>query len=384
MRTIRTLAAAAGWAILAVLAPLPSSAQTGGVEITTPYPAVSVGPGGTVSFDLRVTAPTRERVNLVVTQRPRGWSATLRGGGFVIDGVFTQAGNPPDVRLDIDVPAEARSGRYRVTVRASSGSGSDTLELDLRVAGGVGGGVELTTEFPSLQGSSTDLFPFDLQLSNNTPQEARFSLETAGPEGWLIDARPSGQQQASTVTVAGGSTAAISVEVDPPDGVEAGDYVVGVRAVGGGTSAEVQLAIQITGNFLITLSTPDERLNADVTAGGSTDVELVVINDGTAPLTGVTLSGTPPTDWQVVFSPDTIDLLPPGETANVIARITPSGEALAGDYIVTLSASAPEVSDQVELRTTVKTSGLWGVVGILLIVAALAGLGWVFRRYGRR
>jgi uncharacterized membrane protein len=42
------------------------------------------------------------------------------------------------------------------------------------------------------------------------------------------------------------------------------------------------------------------------------------------------------------------------------------------------------VSEDVDLRTTVRTSGLWGFVGIALILAALGGLWWVFQRYGRR
>jgi uncharacterized membrane protein len=33
---------------------------------------------------------------------------------------------------------------------------------------------------------------------------------------------------------------------------------------------------------------------------------------------------------------------------------------------------------------TVETSPIWGVVGVLLIAAALGGMVLVFRRYGRR
>jgi uncharacterized membrane protein len=57
---------------------------------------------------------------------------------------------------------------------------------------------------------------------------------------------------------------------------------------------------------------------------------------------------------------------------------------VAGDYLVSMTAEVPEANSQVELRTTVKTSTLWGLVGILLIVAAVGGLMYVFRRFGRR
>ncbi len=37
-----------------------------------------------------------------------------------------------------------------------------------------------------------------------------------------------------------------------------------------------------------------------------------------------------------------------------------------------------------DIRTTVQTSPLWGFIGLALIVLVIVGLGWVFRRYGRR
>ena len=86
----------------------------------------------------------------------------------------------------------------------------------------------------------------------------------------------------------------------------------------------------------------------------------------------------------MTFEPEIIEQIAPGETAMVNARIVPSGEAVAGDYIVGVSAATPEVSGNVDLRVTVETSAAWGLVGVLLILAALGGLAWVFRRYGRR
>jgi uncharacterized membrane protein len=38
----------------------------------------------------------------------------------------------------------------------------------------------------------------------------------------------------------------------------------------------------------------------------------------------------------------------------------------------------------VDIRTTVQTSPLWGFIGLGLIALVIIGLGWVFRRYGRR
>lgn len=383
MRSIRVLATsvAAGAALAAVGAP--SAAQIG-ISITTPYPAVAVEPGETATFDLQVTAGGRERVDLAVTQKPKGWDATLRGGGFVIDGVFTDPDQAPQAQLEVDVPAEAKGGTYRVVVAASSSAGSDTLELDLRVAKVATGSLELTSQFPSLQGPSDATFTFDLEVTNNTPQETTFSLEALGPEGWQVTARPAGQEQASTLIVAGGQTGSLTVTADPPDDVVANTYPIQVGVSGGGRDATTELQVEITGNFAMTVTTPDERLNVDVVADRTTNIALLVVNDGTAPLVGVELAATPPTDWNVEFTPPVIDQIAPGATAQAVASITPAGNAVAGDYVVTIDARIPETTSQMELRTTVKTSGFWGFVGILLIAGALVGLAWVFRRYGRR
>jgi uncharacterized membrane protein len=383
MRWIRPLAIGA---VLALLAwPTPAAGQTAsGLHVTTPYPAVTVAPGESVTFDIDVAASAWERVDLQLAEVPTGWDAILRGGGFLIGGVFTDAEGTARVELEVRVPTSAEPGSHRIVVLGSSAVGADRLELDLRVSRVEVGGVSLTTDFPRLQGPAGATYRFDLQLSNDTPRDAVFDLRGAGPAGWQVTVKPAGQELATSVEVAAGSSTSLSVEVDPPDQTPAGVYPVVVRAAGGGAVAQAKLAVRIIGNYGLTLTTPDERLNADVAAGKPTEVPLVVVNDGTAPLREVDLSATSPTGWTTEFRPEQIPEIAPGDSARVVAIITPSKDAVAGDYIVTLRATAAETNDEIDLRTTVRTSAAWGLVGVALIVAAIAGLGLLFRRYGRR
>ncbi|MGZ8528129.1 MAG: NEW3 domain-containing protein, partial [Candidatus Limnocylindrales bacterium] len=64
--------------------------------------------------------------------------------------------------------------------------------------------------------------------------------------------------------------------------------------------------------------------------------------------------------------------------------ITPSDQAIAGDYVVSFSAAASEATTSQDIRVTVETSLTWAIVGIALIVLVFVGLGWVFQRFGRR
>lgn len=111
---------------------------------------------------------------------------------------------------------------------------------------------------------------------------------------------------------------------------------------------------------------------------------LIVENKGTGEVRGIELSSVPPTDWRVEFEPAVIDSLPGGEEVPVTAVFTPAEGALAGDYMVTLKARGDQDSASADFRVTVETSTMWGLVGVVIIVAALAALVLVFRRYGRR
>lgn len=386
MRTFRICAAFAVAAlILLPFSPTPTGAQQAAVQVKTPYPAVVVEAGKSVKFDLQIVTATPRRVDLSVVEIPEGWQATLRGGGFVIAGVFGDPESPPSVELDVRIPAEAQPGDHRVAVRGTAPGGSDTLNLTLRVSESAPGAVALTAEFPSFRGAANESFTFRLTLENNTPEETSFALAAEGPPGWAVEARPTVEARAATVMVEGGGTSDIEVSVDPPDDATAGEYPILVRATGpGDRRAETELTVEVTGSFQMRFTTSDERESRDVRAGRGSELELQIRNEGTTPLRQISLLATPPSGWEVTFSPETVDAVEPGQAQTVTARITPSGEAVAGDYRITFTASSNEGSESFELRATVQPSRFWIVVGLLLILGTIVVLRQVFQRYGRR
>jgi uncharacterized repeat protein (TIGR01451 family) len=357
-------------------------------EITTPYPAVAVAPGDSTTFPLVVRPDAPEQVTLAVEDVPEGWTATIRGGGFTVDAVYADPAEPPEVELEVEVPADAAAETTTLNVTAVAGGESASLPIQIRVSADAGTGATLETEVPALRGAASDTFDFDLTLNNDTAREARFTLEAVGGEGtedWTIDIYPSAEQQASNAVVEAGGTETITVHVDPPDTAAAGAYAIAARATAGEEQATAELGLEITGNYGMELTTADGRLNATAQAGGSSELRLRVTNTGSAPLTNLTFSATPPSGWEVTFAPESVpQLAPGGEPTEVVATINASGSAIAGDYQLTVNANSDNADQTIEVRTTVETSPVWGFVGIALIVAVGAGLVWVFRQYGRR
>ena len=96
------------------------------------------------------------------------------------------------------------------------------------------------------------------------------------------------------------------------------------------------------------------------------------------------LSATKPDGWDVNFQPATIDRLAAGGSAEVTMAIKPSGRAIPGDYMVQVTASNPQVSEQASVRATVGSPTTWGAVGLGIIALSLGGLYGVFRRFSRR
>ena len=98
------------------------------------------------------------------------------------------------------------------------------------------------------------------------------------------------------------------------------------------------------------------------------------------------MTATPPRNWTVEFDLETIPVIDAGASQAVVATITPPSNAVAGDYVLTVSADADEAgaSDEIDVRTTVETSPVGYLIGIAILIIAAVGLFFVFQRYGRR
>lgn len=374
-------------ALLTIASPLTAGAQeVSPITITSPYPGVVAEPGDTASFPLVVNAAEPRTVELAVTGLPTDWTATLRGGGQDIRRVTAtpdgQASN--SIELDVTVPLDAPDGAHAFAVEAHAGELTATLDLEVMVSAEAGGEVTLLPEFPALRGPSDATFSFTVEVTNQMAEEVQLELAASGPAGWRVDARPTAENQASTLTVESGATQRVTVEARPPVTVEAGDYEVVFQARGTGVDAEVPLAVRITGDVSLEISTPDQRLNASVTTGEPTVIPVLVVNTGTSPLNGVELRSTAPRNWEVGFEPEAISSLAAGEAVTVNATVTPATDALAGDYRVTFRASVDQAADSIEIRTTVEPSTVWGLIGVGVIALTLGGLAGVFHRFGRR
>src|SRR5487761_1538684 len=96
-------------------------------------PAVPVRPGETSNISLRLQnydmAP--ERLGLSVAGVPKGWTATLMGGGQPVAAAMPATNSSVSLELRLDVPKSAAIGTQTLTVAATGGQSN--LELPIAV-----------------------------------------------------------------------------------------------------------------------------------------------------------------------------------------------------------------------------------------------------------
>lgn len=363
----------------------PGVAADDGLEVTTPYPAVAVAPGSKVTFDLTVSSTRAGNVALAVDAVPTGWSASLHGGGFVVDGVTADPAKDATVRLDVSVPGEATAGTQTLSVNASISGARDVLPISIRVDAAAAGDISITTTTPTLSGPSTGSFPFALTLHNDTAQDVTVSATAAVTDhpDWQVKAEIAGQTQAASTVVTAGSTTSINVTATPPENAPAGSYSVHVEVKAGEQTIPGDFGVEVTGSYSMTFATPNDVLSAHGGAGSPTTQQFIITNTGTATLEAVAVTASAPTGWKVDFDQPTVNV-EVDKPVTVTATITPAGEAVAGDYVITFTAKNDQSTETSQVRFTVETSPLWALIGIGIIALILAGLFYVFRTYGRR
>lgn len=372
---------------------LPVSAAEEGIEMSTDYPGVTAKAGETVSFSLDFLSLDGEGydVSLSVVAIPEEWSGYFKGGSSEISKVHVSGSASAEdldglATFNLTVPDEAEEGVYEVELKADAGSGNtDTLELEVTINEEETGQSNFTSEYPEQQGVTGTTFSFDTTIVNNRGTNQSYSLAAQAPEGWQVTFTPSDDSSnVASMEVEAGSSKGLTVTVAPPANVEMGDYTIPCTAISADDKLSTELAISITGTYGLTLSTPSGLLSFDAYANKESSVTLSITNSGNVELNNLNLSSSVPTDWEVSFSESTIETLEPGATKEITATVKPAENSITGDYVTSISINNENVSSTADFRVSVKTSTTWGIVAVGIIVILVAGLGFVFKKYGRR
>ncbi|MEJ0012439.1 MAG: NEW3 domain-containing protein [Bauldia sp.] len=371
-------------------APLPpaSGPALQGLWLTTSFPLRVVRVGDPLNLDLtlqnRGLPPTR--VELSVANLPAGWGREIDGGGSVIGAAMVSPDSTQPLTLKLVPSADTKTNTpYDLQVIGKTDTGTLTLPIQVVFLEAKPDAVTVVPKLPALRGTPTSAFDFDVDVKNDSAADQTFNLVADGPAGFQVTfAEQYGTQQLTSIPIKAGETKSLKVSVKLPQDIAAGQYQVAVQAASPKAQAATPLVLDVTGQPTFDLNAPEGRLSGNATAGKESTFKLTLHNSGTAPAADVKFNATAPTGWKVEFEPKELATIDAGQDVDLSINMTPPDNAIAGDYMVAISASGGGAYQSTSYRVTVLTSTLWGVAGLGIIGAAVIVLAAAVTRYGRR
>lgn len=389
LRHLTTATALAGALMLCTGSAFAQEAQKPqGLWLTTDFPAVteSIGEDAALTLSLKNSNEPPQRVSFSLKGLPDGWTWEIDGGGKPVTEAMVLPDDSQTLRLKVKPPKDVKAGTYDFSVIGDLASGQPlTLPVKMTFSAQKPAKLEIDAKLPALRGTPRSSFDYDLTLKNDSPADTTLNLLAQAPDGFTTTFKEQyGSQEIASLPLKAGESKTVKLSVKPPANVAAGQYPVKVGASNADIHAATGLVMDITGEPKVALSAAEGRLSGRAEAGKETTFNYTLTNDGSAPATDVKLSASAPSGWKVEMDPKKVDALAPGASQDVAVRMTPTSKAIAGDYMVTLTANGSGASDNSDFRVTVTTSTVWGVAGLGIIGAAVVVLGFAVTRYGRR
>ena len=359
-----------------------------GLFVTTKYPVQTVKGGETTTVDVVVRnfKLPPQVLQLGMAETAQGWKASILGGGQPVAAVAVSPDSEERLQIRLEPPQGIGKGDYRFTLEAKNAQRDEKLPILLTIGDEVPAKLKLTTSIPAQRGTSTTSFKYRVTINNDSGRDATVALSADAPRNFQVNFTEAyGSQQVTSIPIEAGKTKDVEAALTIPRDTPANEYKLTLRAKTEQASAELPVSMTIVGQPRLAISGEGGRLSGEAYSGQSSQITIMLRNDGTEAARDIELSATTPEGWKSEFDPKQVPQLPAGGTQSVKVLLTPSEKAIAGDYQATVRASgAGGLSESANFRITVLTSTLWGAVAIGIIAIALLVVVFAVARFGRR
>jgi len=249
--------------------------------------------------------------------------------------------------------------------------------------------IELTAIHTKLEGTSQDTFKFEVKVTYNGNEARTFDLSVTGPKDWGVYTTPSypTDKKIKDVRLEPYLSQTMIVYATPPYWLEPepGNYEVTLEISSTDLKETITLTAVITATYALSLSPSEERYNTSATSGKDNFFSIEIQNTGSDTINNITFSSSKPKGWSITLSPDKVESLEAGKSQSLEVNIKPGAKTIAGDYMITLSATGKEATaDDLSIRVTVETPTIWGWTGVVIILIVIGGLSFVIMRFSRR
>jgi uncharacterized membrane protein len=260
--------------------------------------------------------------------------------------------------------------------------------------------LEFDVTYPEIQAVQGELFEFQFTVTYDMGDEPfgleegesakTFDILVEYPDTWFAATTPQHQTETeiAAVKLTSGTPETLRVAATPLMKIDPGEYDIRVTLQSSIEDDELEGSVDfkatVTSTYEMDLKTKTGRLSTEATSGQDNHYKLLITNNGSASLEEVKITSSEPEGWTIDFDTEEIEVLEAGEEVEIDANIKPADDTIAGDYMVTFNSKSENAEDGIELRVTVETPTIWGIVGIAIIVVVIVAVAIVFARLGRR
>lgn len=199
------------------------------------------------SFDYEFNLKNDSGRNLVVSlaaDAPNTFRANFMEayGSAQLTSVPLDAGANKDLKLKVELPSNTTAGKYDLAINAVSQDAKVGLPLNLEVTGKAS--IRLTGKDGkvSSEAQAGETSQIELNLANEGSAAANdLELSASPPNGWKIEF-----EQKKIARVEPSSNQTVTASVTPAQKAIAGDYMINVKASGGGDSSAVDYRVAVT------------------------------------------------------------------------------------------------------------------------------------------
>lgn len=180
------------------------------------------------------------------TDLPFGWTIAYKVDGSQVTSINMDAGKTQDIAIEINATASASPKKYKVPIKAVSGS--DTLSLNLEAVVKGSYSLALSTPTGRLSDEVTSGSQKELQLTvKNTGTLPLNDLQVTAqlPTGWESTFEPANIKQLEA-----GKTIDVKATVKVPDKTIAGDYATNFTATNSNTNSQVAFRLAVKTSLL--------------------------------------------------------------------------------------------------------------------------------------
>jgi uncharacterized membrane protein len=356
--------------------------------IECPYPSRQAAPGAQLDYSITVNNPSPQasEAKLTVKGLPSDWNhVILSDSKAQIGSINLSGGGSVGVTLHVEVPQSAVENstvgfEMQVTLDGRIDSVALSVEVQRHVLV-----LGFKTRYPtqSVVLGNEISFPITLENPGETDEILNLSTEFL-PKNWGSRFTTSTGGAIQSILLEARERMDLNVVFKPDIEAKPGNYNVLVRAESSNLRGELILQVGLTGSAEMKMKIGN--LYGQVTVGEAKEIEVKVENTGYSTITYPRLQIDPSVSSIVCeYGPIDVGSIPAGESVTFRIKMTAMEGTAQGDYLIEVKALSREVlTDPVQIRLTVQASSSQTLIVAVVIVAALASVFVVYRKFKRR